>query len=209
MEGRRGLQIEDGGLIVAGMTQREYAAHRGVSQPAVSKAIKTGRIQLEADGRIDPVKADAAWKRNTDPEKQANGHTGGAKAPRRPPTRAPTEEARPEPRPAAIPPAMPPETDLAPKLDYNRARTVRETYAAKLAELEYKEKSGQLIKREAVHVGLFKVFVILKTHMLGVHSKCRLQSEIPPKVVDLIDTLCRAGLEEAHRALQEMADGKL
>lgn len=196
------------------MTQREYAAHRGVSQPAVSKAIKTGRIKLEFDGKIDPVRADAAWVRNTDPEKQANGRTGGAKASKTPQTRAPTPT---PPDAAQIPTARTsrtrsapdPEEDASPKIDYNRARTVRETFTAKLAELDYKEKSGQLVKRDEVKVGLFKVFTILKTHVLGIHSKCRLQSEIPPKVVELIDVLCRSGLEEAHRALEELADGKL
>ncbi len=199
------------------MTQREYAAHRGVSQPAVSKAIKTGRIRVGPDGRIDPAQADRDWIRNTDPEKQANGHTGGAKAPKIPPTRASTlakpatpHSAAPAPTPPPRPrPAPDPEEEASPKIDYNRARTVRETFAAKLAELEYKEKSGQLVKQDEVKIGLFKVFAILKTHVLGIHSKCRLQSEIPPKVVDLIDVLCRSGLEEAHRALEELADGKL
>lgn len=196
------------------MTQREYAAHRGVSQPAVSKAIKTGRIQLEPDGRIDPVKADAAWKRNTDPEKQANGHTGGVKAQKHPSTRAPTPTqpsapSTPAPASARARTASDPDEDASPKIDYNRARTVRETFAAKIAELEYKERAGLFVPADQVKVGIFKVMTILKTHIMGIHSKCRLQSDIPPRVVDLIDTLCRSGLEEASRALEELANGKV
>ena len=34
------------------------------------KAIKTGRISLEADGSIDPERADAQWAAQTDPSKQ-------------------------------------------------------------------------------------------------------------------------------------------
>ena len=46
------------------ITQAEYSKHRGVSEAAVSKAIKAGRISL-IDGKIDPVAADAQWARNS------------------------------------------------------------------------------------------------------------------------------------------------
>ncbi len=53
------------------MTQAEYAKYRGVSAPAVSKAIRSGRIDVYLDekGRklIDPVKADAQWSLNSSP----------------------------------------------------------------------------------------------------------------------------------------------
>lgn len=189
---------------MAGMTQREYAAHRGVSQPAVSKAIK-GRIAAAVlpDGKIDPVKADELWTRNTDPEKQANGWTGGSKSAKTPPSRAPTP-----------PPTRKSETSAstegpAPALDYNRARTVRETFAARIEELKYRELSGQYVSRDAVKVGLFKVFTILKGSVLGIHSAARLQTEIPTRTVELIDNLCRAALAEAHKSLEELADGDI
>ena len=53
-----------------GLSIRAYARHRGVSDAAVRKAIKTGRISQEADGTIDPAKADAQWDRNTDRAQQ-------------------------------------------------------------------------------------------------------------------------------------------
>jgi hypothetical protein len=53
-----------------GISIRAYARHRGVSDAAVRKAIKTGRISQEADGTVDPVKADAQWNRNTDQAQQ-------------------------------------------------------------------------------------------------------------------------------------------
>jgi len=53
-----------------GMSRRQYASHRGVSHTAVAKAIKTGRISLDADGSIDPERADAQWAAQTDPSKQ-------------------------------------------------------------------------------------------------------------------------------------------
>jgi hypothetical protein len=44
-----------------GIGVRAYARHRGVSHPAVSKAIKLGRITLLPDGTIDPELADKQW----------------------------------------------------------------------------------------------------------------------------------------------------
>lgn len=53
-----------------GLSRRAYAQHRGVSHTAVRKAIASGRITIEADGTIDPAKADAQWASQTDPAKQ-------------------------------------------------------------------------------------------------------------------------------------------
>lgn len=49
-----------------GLSIRAYARHRGVSDTAVHKAIRSGRITPEADGTIDPARADAEWARNTE-----------------------------------------------------------------------------------------------------------------------------------------------
>jgi hypothetical protein len=48
-----------------GLSIRAYARHRGVTDTAVHKAIRTGRIHALADGTIDPDQADAQWERNT------------------------------------------------------------------------------------------------------------------------------------------------
>ena len=48
-----------------GLSRRAYAKHRGCNESAVRKAIAAGRITVEADGTIDPEKADAAWAANT------------------------------------------------------------------------------------------------------------------------------------------------
>jgi len=53
-----------------GISIRAYARARGVSDTAVRKAIKTGRISALADGTIDPAQADAEWQGNTDPALQ-------------------------------------------------------------------------------------------------------------------------------------------
>ena len=49
-----------------GLSIRAYARHRGVSDTAVHKAIRAGRITPEADGTIDPERADRDWAKNSD-----------------------------------------------------------------------------------------------------------------------------------------------
>lgn len=48
-----------------GLSIRAYARHRGVSDTAVHKALRTGRITPEPDGTLDPERADREWTRNT------------------------------------------------------------------------------------------------------------------------------------------------
>jgi len=57
-----------------GLSRRAYARHRGVAENAVRKAIASGRITLEADGTIDPEKADRDWASRTDPSQQRGVH---------------------------------------------------------------------------------------------------------------------------------------
>ena len=62
-----------------GLSRRAYARHRGVAESAVRKAIAAGRITLEPDGTIDPVKADRQWETQTDPSRR---HVSGKPVPR-------------------------------------------------------------------------------------------------------------------------------
>ena len=68
-----------------GLSRRAYARHRGVAENAVRKAIATGRIVLEPDSTIDPVKADRDWASRTDPSQQRGSHAPAAEKPPREP----------------------------------------------------------------------------------------------------------------------------
>lgn len=124
-----------------GISIRAYAQHRGVSHEAVRKAIAAGRIQQEADGSIDPDKADAAWARNT----QARNDTEGS-------------EVR-----AGVP-------------SLQNSRAIREAYAARLAKLDYEERTGKLVNKAEVDV---------KTFNLARQLRDRLQL-IPRKIAPLL-----------------------
>jgi len=57
-----------------GMSEREYAAHAGVSRGAVQKARASGRLVLHADGSIDAAASDARRRQATDPSMQRGRH---------------------------------------------------------------------------------------------------------------------------------------
>ena len=126
-----------------GLSNRAYATHRGVSEGAVRKAIKTGRIQTEADGSIDPVKADADWNRNTNQAQQ------------RQPT-VPEKKVEPiliPPQPDAEKRGSAAQGSAVPA--YQTSRAIRETYAAKMAKLDFDERTKGLVKADEVHVAAF------------------------------------------------------
>jgi len=53
-----------------GMSERQYAAHAGLSRGAIQKAKASGRLALFPDGSIDASASDAKRVATTDPSKQ-------------------------------------------------------------------------------------------------------------------------------------------
>jgi hypothetical protein len=108
-----------------GISLRAYARARGCSLTAVQKAIASKRITPLADGTIDAERANREWSKNT-----FAGQTirEAAPAPERIP---PMHES---PAPAGDPVTA-----------YLRARAVKESFQARTAELDYKERAGKLI----------------------------------------------------------------
>jgi len=51
-------------------SKRELAGQPGVSETAVRRAEKAGRIKREADSACDPARVKAAWTSNTDQAQQ-------------------------------------------------------------------------------------------------------------------------------------------
>ena len=65
-------------------SNRELARQLGVSETAVRRAEKAGRIRREPDGSWDLAKVKAAWAGNTDPAQQRAGPSAGKEAAGRP-----------------------------------------------------------------------------------------------------------------------------
>jgi hypothetical protein len=137
-----------------GISIRAYAKGRGVSHVAVLKAVKAGRIPLEADGAIDPAKADAAWERSTDPGK-AKGKA-----------RLPKDKAR---TPERLKPVA--ETAIGSVCDtlkeqglpaggavtFIQARTAHEIAKAHLARLRLQRMKGELVDRARATALVFRL----------------------------------------------------
>jgi hypothetical protein len=62
--------MKDAGRDMQGMSERQYAAHVGLSRGAVQKAKDTGRLVQYVDGSIDAAASDARRAAMTDPAKQ-------------------------------------------------------------------------------------------------------------------------------------------
>lgn len=120
------------------VSQRAYAKMRGISQPAVSKAVTDGRIKL-VNGKIDPDQADRDWDRNTDKAQQRGHWRGTATADR-----------------VAQATSSPPTGDDDAKIpDFNRSRSIKAAFDAQMARLEYQEKIGKLIPADEARLKRF------------------------------------------------------
>ncbi len=160
------------------LSLRAYAKHRGVSHAAVQKAIRSGRIATNADGLIDSDRADAEWNAKTRP--------GQRRAPRAAQAVPLPEPFRPEP---------------AGGLDYFRARAVRENYLARLAKIEFEEKTAKLISRDEVQVAAFTKARTVRDNMLNIPDRlaATLAAETDADKVHQILT------GEIRKALDELA----
>lgn len=130
------------------LSLRAYAKHRGVSLAAVQKAIRSGRITTTADGMIDSDRADAEWNAKTRPGQRRAEHAAKA---------APAE-----PRGEM--------TGVA-GLDYFRARAIRENYLARLAKIEFEEKTAKLISRDEVQVAAFTKARTVRDNLLNIPDR--------------------------------------
>jgi hypothetical protein len=127
-----------------GLSIRAYARHRGVSHVAVKKAIDSGRITPEADGTIDPHRADAEWAKNTE---------------------APRAGTRTKPVRATVPPetaATVPVGDTHTALPTGgasllQARTVNEVVKAQTNKLRLAQLKGELVDRAQAIAHVFKL----------------------------------------------------
>lgn len=127
------------------ISQADYAKKRGVSQVAVHKAVKAGRITL-IEGKVDPMVADVQWQANTR-------------------VRIKPKAAPDDPGEVATPAA----TDDGNGYWTSRAR--REQAEAELAELKLAEQRGLLVRAADVRAALAKNIASLREGFLQLPSR--------------------------------------
>jgi hypothetical protein len=131
-----------------GISIRAYARQRGVSHVAVLKAVKQGRVALEADGTIDPAKADASWERSSDPARgtpKSKASTEGL----RPVGAAAVGSVRETLKEQGLP--------FSGSLTFVQARTAHEIAKAHLARLRLQERKGELVDRASAAALVFRL----------------------------------------------------
>ena len=133
-----------------GMSERQYAAHVGLSRGAIQKAKESGRLVQHADGSIDAIASDARRAAMTDPAKQR-----GAKAAAAPAT--PKLKPVPDIALSAVGETLRDEGLPAPVsgggTTFLQARTANEVLKAQERKLKLAKLKGELIDRDRA-VGL-------------------------------------------------------
>ena len=187
-----------------GMSIRAYARQKGVTEGAVRKAVKSGRIPVGSDGTVDPASADTAWERNTNPAQQRKANPVPA-MPVAPPVRHTPVPTMPLSPPIRQPTQRPAEPDAGPSTagmpNYQMSRAVRETYNAKLTRLDYEERTGKLLNAEDVAKDAFAVARRVRDRLLNIPSRMAsvLASETDSKAIE------RLLIQELRVALEELA----
>ena len=166
------------------LSLRAYAKHRGVSLAAVQKAIRSGRIATTADGAIDSERADADWSAKTRPGQKRHSPAPALVAP-------------------VVPFVEPPRSDPggAGGVDYFRARAIRESYLARLAKIEFEEKSAKLVSRDEVQIAAFTKARTVRDSLLNIPDRlaATLAAETDADNVHQVLTV------EIRKALDELA----
>jgi hypothetical protein len=155
------------------MGYREYARHKGVTLGAVQKAIKSGRISVNDNGKIDSEAADRAWDANTDASRVAVNVLGPM----------PVQQAIPLARPAAAP-ALPPNVADRPDSDelsgsdqvaneYREHRATRERYQALKQKLEYEQLVGTQINVDEAKRIAYTAFRGLRDAVMNVAPRIK------------------------------------
>jgi hypothetical protein len=130
---------------------RAYAKHRGVTEGAVRKAIKQGRISKKDNGKIDPNLADKEWSKNTDPAQIK-------KAEAKEPTQDSNNISTPS-NPLSVGPS------------YQQSRAIKEAYNAKLTRLQFEKESKKLISVDEVKISAFNAARMTRDRMLNIPDR--------------------------------------
>ena len=111
-----------------GMSEREYAAHSGLSRGGVQKARKNGRLVVYGDGSINAAASDARRAEMTDPDQQrrSTGGDSGFSGP-------------------------------ADSSSYLKARTALTVYQAQERQLAIQKKKGALVDRARAETLVFRL----------------------------------------------------
>lgn len=173
----------------AAATAREIGPN-GVSDVAVLKAAKAGRISRNADGTFDIDKVKLEWAANTSPTRGGNRLAADDIAPPRSASNAAAARAN--------------DANTAMSGSLLRARTVRETFEAKSAQLKYEQDLGQLIDRSGVEMANETAWRQIRDAIMAVPDRLPIESDLRNMLRDAL----RSTLSDAQKMLPTMTAGE-
>ncbi|GIK83111.1 MAG: hypothetical protein BroJett024_42160 [Alphaproteobacteria bacterium] len=130
-----------------GMSERQYAAHAGVSRGAVQKARAAGRLVLFPDGSIDARASDIRRAATTDPSKQRARSDRASRL--KPVPEAALGSVRETLKEQGLP--------AGGNVTFVQARTAHEIAKAHLARLKLQERRGELVDRARATALVFRL----------------------------------------------------
>lgn len=178
---------------VTTISKKEFAQLLGVTAPAVSRALKSGRITSVWVGgkeRIDPVEATRQWREYSRPYRRSVE------------------------KPAPLP-APPPPPDVEPEgadMTLHDARTKRERHEAGIAEMKEKQLAGSLVDRERVRAAALRSGRLLRDTVLGVPTRIAhdlLGLTDPWEAQRRLEEALRQALEDAAKIHKSDLEGVL
>lgn len=197
------------------MTMNAYGKHQGVSHTAVRKAVDSGRLSKSVvrDGDkilINKALADIEWLKNTDRAKQGarKSAEGSASTSASGSTTSKVEQLAGKVVDSGTSASVKAQASELLNtmvnegvLDINEARALKETFLARMAQLEYNRKLGLLVENAIVRKTAFAIANTVKGRLSA------LPSRIAPQVLGQTETAVISGLiqTEVNQCLTELA----
>lgn len=132
------------------ITQAEYARRREVSRQYIHRLVTQGKIPTDELKRIDPDVADAVLAQLSDPARRLNETPeetdGGAEIYDQDPAAEPAGNGH---------------------TSFAKFRSAREAYQAKLAQLDYEERAGKLVRKEEIDREAFEAARLIRDRFLS------------------------------------------
>ena len=177
-------------------TQTEYAEHRGISQPRVSRMIGSGKIpkncikSFSGKKLIDRDKADKALSENLDKVHNPSDRRKKTNQKRKPRVDPDIVESQ----VAAL--------DKAGRelVTLNEAQTIKANYDALLKELEYNTKTGELIPADSVKKAISDMVLVARGKILAINGS------LAPLLKEFIEDKNNFGIamERVDQALRDI-----
>lgn len=164
------------------LSLRAYAKRRGITEAAVRKAIKQGRITKNSNGTINPVIADKEWSQNTDPAQIKTTFT----------------EEKPDYSQNSIP-------STASGPSYQQSRAIKEAYGAKLLRLQFEKESKKLIPVDEVKIAAFNAARMTRDRILNIPDRVIPQLVGKTNIFEMKEIL-KAELVKALEELSKIND---